>query len=256
MVDRELFCQFNAYMKIIISPSKTLDFESPAKSKNHTQPQFLDDTEILATEMRKKTSKDLQKLMSISEKLGDLNYQRFQDFSAPFTPKNAKQCIYAFKGDVYDGLDAESLSEKDIEFAQEHLRILSGFYGLLRPLDLMQAYRLEMGIKLKNPRGKNLYEFWGSKLSEELGDELVINLASNEYAKAVKPKAELVIDFKENKNGKLQTIGLFAKKARGMMARYIIQNRITSPAKIKKFSEGGYQFREDLSDDKCFCFVR
>ncbi|PIR31987.1 MAG: peroxide stress protein YaaA [Alphaproteobacteria bacterium CG11_big_fil_rev_8_21_14_0_20_44_7] len=243
-------------MKIIISPSKTLDFESPAKSKNHTQPQFLDDTEILATEMRKKTSKDLQKLMSISEKLGDLNYQRFQDFSAPFTPKNAKQCIYAFKGDVYDGLDAESLSEKDIEFAQEHLRILSGFYGLLRPLDLMQAYRLEMGIKLKNPRGKNLYEFWGSKLSEELGDELVINLASNEYAKAVKPKAELVIDFKENKNGKLQTIGLFAKKARGMMARYIIQNRITSPAKIKKFSEGGYQFREDLSDDKCFCFVR
>lgn len=239
-------------MKIVISPAKSLDFECESPIKKFTQPVFLDDSKKLIKKMREYSPEEIGKLMKISDKLSDLNYQRFSDWQTPFTSKNAKHSIYAFNGDVYDGLDAKSLSAKDIEFAQEHLRILSGLYGLLRPLDLMQAYRLEMGTKLK----PSLYEFWGDKLTKELGDDLVVNLASNEYFKAIKPKNILKIDFKENKNGELKIIAIYAKKARGLMANYIIKNKITKAEKIKKFDIDGYKFREDLSDDKHFIFAR
>lgn len=265
-------------MKIIISPSKTLDFDAPAKSEKNTQPKFLDDSKILIDELKKKSPEDLGKMMKISEKLSHLNYERYQNFKTPFNKSNAKQCIFAFKGDVYDGLQAEDFNAKDLEFAQEHLRILSGLYGLLRPLDLMQPYRLEMGTKLqiskvrhaelvsasnkKIPKQvrddvyKNLYEFWDNKLTNELGNDTIINLASNEYFSAVKPKNVITVDFKENKNGTYKTIGLFAKKARGMMSRYIIKNKITDIEKIKKFTDAGYEFRKDMSDDKTFVFAR
>ena len=239
-------------MKIVISPSKTLDFENPSPTDKRTQPQFIADSKKLISKMREYSPEELGSLMGISDKLAHLNFERFQDWKAPFTAKNAKQAIYAFRGDVYTGLDADTLKPKDIEFAQEHLRMLSGLYGLLRPLDLIQPYRLEMGTKLK----PNLYAFWGDKLTKEIGDELVINLASVEYFSAIKPKNILNIEFKENKNNKLQVIGIFAKKARGLMARYIIQNQITDVNKIKKFNVDGYEFRKDLSDDKHFIFVR
>ena len=235
-------------MKIVISPSKTLDFEAPAAQKDFTQPKFLVESAELITIMREFSPEDLGKLMHISDKLANLNYERFQNWgNAP-----QKQAIFAFKGDVYAGLDAESLSAKDIEFAQAHLRILSGLYGLLRPLDLMQAYRLEMGTKLK----PSLYAFWGDKLTHEIDDELVVNLASVEYFSAIKPKNLLNIEFKEQKGNQLKIIGIFAKKARGLMSRYIIQNRITAPEKIKGFNVSGYEFRKDLSDDKNFIFTR
>ena len=239
-------------MKIIISPAKSLDFETPAKFEKFTQPDFLDESEKLVERMREFSPEDLSKIMKISDKLADLNYQRYSDWQTPFTSGNAKQAIFAFTGDVYTGLDAENLSEDDIDFAQNHLRILSGLYGLLRPLDLMQAYRLEMGTKLK----PSLYEFWGDKLTRALGDELVINLASNEYSKAVCPKNILTVHFKEQKNDELKVIGLFAKKARGMMSRYIIKNRIEDAEWLKGFSDDGYQYRGDLSDEKNFVFVR
>jgi hypothetical protein len=239
-------------MKLLLSPAKSLDFESAPPIKKHTQPQFLDESAKLIKQMRQYSPEEISKLMHISDKLANLNYERFQNWQTPFTPANSKQCIYAFNGDVYDGLDAKTLSEKDIEFAQEHLRILSGLYGLLKPLDLMQPYRLEMGTKLK----PSLYDFWKGKLTNELSDELIVNLASVEYFSAIKPKNILNIDFKESKNGELKIIGIFAKKARGQMARYIIQNQITTPAKIKKFNVSGYEFREDLSNDKHFIFTR
>lgn len=239
-------------MKIILSPSKTLEFETAAQLPAHTQPKFLAESVQLNAQMRKFSPEQLAKLMSISEKLANLNHERFQNWQTPFTPANAKQCIFAFKGDVYEGLDAESLTAKDIDFAQEHLRILSGLYGLLRPLDLIQAYRLEMGTKLK----PSLYAFWGDKLTNEIGDELVINLASVEYFSAIKPQNLLNVEFKESKGNQLKIVGIFAKKARGLMARYMIKNRITAPEKIKKFNVAGYEFREDLSNDKNFIFAR
>lgn len=239
-------------MKIIISPAKSLDFETAPPLNKHTQPAFLDESAKLIEQMREYSPEEIGKLMKISDKLAELNYQRFSDWQTPFTANNAKQSIYAFTGDVYTGLDATSLSAEEIDFAQDHLRILSGLYGLLKPLDLMQAYRLEMGTRLK----PSLYDFWAGKLTKDLGDELVVNLASNEYFKAVKPKNVLNIDFKENKDGELKIVGIYAKKARGLMTRYIIQNKITSPAKIKNFDVDGYEFREDLSDDGHFVFAR
>lgn len=243
-------------MQLILSPSKTLDFETPSRISEFTQPEFLEETKTLARTAKKLSPDDLIDLMGISQKLADLNYQRFQNFKTPLTTKNSRQAILAFKGDVYDGLAADDFTKADYNFAQKHLRILSGFYGLLKPLDLIQPYRLEMGIALKNPKGKNLYEFWGNKLTRALGDELIINLASIEYSSVLKLKNHITIHFKEMKNGKPVVVALFAKKARGMMARYAIKNKITNAEKLKNFSEAKYKFSKQLSNAENFVFVR
>ncbi len=252
-------------MQIIISPAKTLDFESKPKFEDYTTPDFLEDSCQLMDELKQLGPHDLSSLMKISEKLGELNYNRNQSWQTPFTPKNSKQCIYAFKGDVYTGLDAESLNKKDIQFAQKHLKVLSGLYGLLKPLDLIQAYRLEMGTRFTNLRGSNLYEFWGNKLTEAINHEfdknsVLINLASNEYSKVLKTKnieAEIITPiFKDNKNGTYKLISFYAKKARGLMSRFIIENKIKDPDKIKSFSLNGYKFDPALSENNNWVFTR
>jgi len=252
-------------MLVLVSPAKKLDFASEVMTHKFSQPDFLGDSEKLIKTVRKLTRDELSQLMKLSDQLSDLNYERYRAFSTPFDPSNARPAITAFKGDTYVGLDADSLSEEDMDFAQDHLRILSGLYGVLRPLDLMQAYRLEMGTKLANPSGKNLYEFWGTKLAESLDKELsehksniIINCASNEYFKAVPAKAleATVITpvFKQVKEGSVRSLGMMAKRARGMMARYIIQNRIEDVEALKKFNLDGYKFQPSLSDDTTFEF--
>ncbi len=254
-------------MIILLSPSKTLDFKHPSPVQAHTLPEMLDESQALVTILHKYTPAKLAKLMDISDKLARLNVQRYRDFSTPFTPGNAKQALLAFRGDVYDGLEADSYSEEDFTFAQAHLRILSGLYGLLKPLDLIQPYRLEMGTKLPNARGKDLYAFWGERITQALNRELqgmenklLINLASEEYFKAVQPKALegklLNIVFKEKRKGKLQVIALLAKKARGMMASFIVRKRLTEPDGIKFFREGDYRFDAELSDRSNWVFTR
>lgn len=254
-------------MLVVLSPSKTLDFVNPPQTKQFTQPDLLDNTALLAKKMQGMSAKSIAKLMGVSEKIATLNYERYQQFSMPFSPKNAKQAVLAFKGDVYEGLGAEEYGEKDLVFAQQHLRILSGFYGVLRPLDLIQPYRLEMGIKLKNTRGKDLYAFWGDRVTETLneglveqGDNILINLASNEYFKAVRPKllqgGIITPVFKEKKGNDYKVIGLFAKKARGMMADYIIRKRLKHVEAIKEFSQEGYRFAPKLSKDDQWVFIR
>ncbi len=252
-------------MKIVISPAKSLDFDSTVPTEKYTTPQFLDQTEKLNKVLKKKNPKQLSKLMSISDKLGDLNWQRNQDWHLPFTIENAKQAVYAFKGDVYLGIDTYTIPPEKIDQLQEKLRILSGQYGLLKPLDLMQAYRLEMGTKLKIGRKDNLYQFWGdtitNTLNEELKeDEVFVNLASNEYFKVVKPK-QLKVPivtpvFKDYKNGKLKMISFFAKKARGMMVRYIIDNNIENAEDLKGFNYGDYAFDTNLSSENELVFTR
>ena len=252
-------------MLVIVSPAKKLDYETDVNVKSWSEPDYLDDSLELIETARKLTRSDIAGLMKISDQLADLNYQRFHDFSTPFSPANARPAIFAFKGDTYVGLDADSLSEEDLNYAQDHLRILSGLYGLLRPLDLMQAYRLEMGSRLANPRGRNLYEFWGESLAEGINDALagekepvLVNCASNEYFKAVKPKAlkarVITPVFKQVKDGHARSLGMMAKRARGMMARYIIQNRIEDPEQLKKFDMDGYKFQPSLSDHETFEF--
>ena len=254
-------------MLVLISPAKKLSFEEAAPFDTHSQPDFLDESEDLAGQARKLTRGDLSRLMKISDKLADLNYRRFQDFETPFTLANAKQAALMFNGDTYIGLDAPSLSKEDFAFAQEHLRILSGLYGLLRPLDLMQPYRLEMGTRFQNSRGNDLYAYWGDSLTEAVNgitaghkDGTMINCASNEYFKAIKPeglKGRLITPvFKEIKAGQAKVLGMFAKRARGMMARHIIQNRLETPDGIKDFREDGYIFRPDLSNDSDWVFTR
>ncbi len=254
-------------MLALISPAKKLDFESEWIGDRCSQPTLLNESVTLAAILKDTPRARLKSLMKLSDKLTDLNYQRFQRFSTPFTPANARPAIFAFRGDTYTGLDADSLSQDDLNFAQEHLGILSGLYGLLRPLDLMQAYRLEMGTKLTNPRGEDLYDFWGDIITNACNDATknhknrnVICLASNEYIKAVKPsmlEGEFITcHFKEIKGGAPKVIGLFAKRARGAMARYIIQNRIEQPEKLKNFDIGGYQFQDSLSDDHNYVFLR
>ena len=254
-------------MIITLSPSKGQDFEAPAKTKKHTVPASLDDSQLLIKELRKVKSDELQAMMSISENIAKLNVARVKNFKTPFTTSNAKQAIFAFKGDVYSGIDTEKFSAADLDYAQKHLRILSGLYGCLRPLDLIQPYRLEMKTKLKNPRGDNLYQFWGEIITERLNKELakqqeavLVNLASNEYFKSVKPRLLqgrlLNINFKETKDGKTRVVAIFAKRARGMMTNYILRNRIEKPEDLKKFKEGGYQFSKAESDDKQWTFTR
>ena len=249
-------------MLAIISPSKTQDFE-PTEIQNFTQTRQIADSQTLVDILKDKTQAQIAELMSISDKLSKLNYERFQNFKTPLTQNNAKQALLAFKGDVYNGIDAPSLSTQDLEFAQSHVRMLSGLYGVIRPLDLIAPYRLEMGTKLANLRGKNLYEFWGDRISQVLNQDesdVIINLASNEYFKGVDKKALqakiINIAFKENKNGTYKVIGIYAKRARGLMVRYMIEKRLTNPDQLKAFDSEGYRFRQSLSDDKTWVFTR
>ena len=253
-------------MLTIISPAKALDFSPVANGLDATQPRFVDDTASLMQTCKTLEASDLRKLMSLSDSLAQLNHARFQEMSLPLTEENAKPCVLAFQGDVYKGLDASSLKSGELEWAQGRLRILSGLYGLLRPLDLIQPYRLEMGTKLTNSRGANLYEFWGDRLANALNDEdadpeaPVLNLASQEYAKAVPRKSlkrpVVVADFKEERNGELKTIGLVAKRARGLMARYVIRNRVENAEDLKDFDDEGYGFRPELSSEDKLVFSR
>jgi uncharacterized protein len=254
-------------MLITLSPSKGQDFETPALTRTYSKPQALKDSELLIKELRKIRQQDIQQLMNVSENIAKLNADRYRSFKTPFTLKNAKQAIFAFKGDVYSGIDIEEYSDADLEYAQNHLRILSGLYGCLRPLDLIQPYRLEMKTKLHNARGENLYQFWGDRITDELNKVLekqqqpvLVNLASNEYFKSVKPKQLngrlLNINFKETKDGNTRVVAIFAKRARGMMTDYILRNRIEKPEHIKKFKQGGYRFRKELSDDRQWTFER
>ncbi len=254
-------------MLVVISPAKTLDFETPAPFKTHTQPQFLDDSQLLIERLREFDPIQIGKLMSISDDLAQLNHRRNMNWSLPFSHANAKQALFAFRGDVYVGLDADSLTAQDVKFAQQHLRILSGLYGLLRPFDLMQPYRLEMGTKLTNARGKNLYAFWGDKITAALNTEfnsekkpVLVNLASEEYFKAVHPKAlaarVVTPIFKERKGDGYKVVSFFAKKARGAMSRYIIKHRLREVAALKHFAEDGYAFNAALSSTDEWVFTR
>jgi cytoplasmic iron level regulating protein YaaA (DUF328/UPF0246 family) len=254
-------------MLVVVSPAKTLDYESPLATSKHTQPEFISDSAELISVCKTLTPADISGLMKVSDKIASLNAVRFEEWSETVTTENARQAILAFKGDVYTGLDAQSFTEQDFEFTQTHLRMLSGLYGLLRPLDLMQPYRLEMGTKLANTRGTNLYQFWGTKLTDKLNQEIeqnnhkvLINLASNEYFKAVKPKSLTVPVvtpvFKDCKNGNYKVISFFAKKARGMMARYITQHQITDVEKLKQFDAEGYYFSESDSTETELVFKR
>ncbi|MDJ0035007.1 peroxide stress protein YaaA [Pantoea allii] len=254
-------------MLMVISPAKTLDYESPLATQRFTQPALLEKSQQLIKIARKLSPAQVASLMSISDKLAHLNAERFNSWQPDFSLENARQAILAFKGDVYTGLQAETFSEKDFDFAQDHLRMLSGLYGLLRPLDLMQPYRLEMGIKLANPAGQDLYSFWGDLLTEKLndalasqGDDVLINLASDEYFKAIKPKklhARLIKPvFLDEKNGKFKVISFYAKKARGLMSRYIIQHRLTKPEQLTRFDVDGYAFAADESRENELVFKR
>ncbi|MEO1879761.1 MAG: peroxide stress protein YaaA [Methylococcales bacterium] len=253
-------------MIIVISPSKTLDF-SANPFHAHTLPRQLDNSQELIDTVKQFSVGELADLMKLSEKLSQLNWQRYRDFKRPFTLDNSKQALLSFKGDVYGGIDADNYSADDFAFAQKHLRILSGLYGALRPLDLIQPYRLEMGTRLANNNGKNLYEFWGDQVTELINKDLenqetplLINLASNEYFKVIKPKVlqvpVLTLNFKENKAGVYKTIGIHAKRARGLMTDFMIKNRVTDANQIKAFSDSEYVFNEGLSSEKEWVFSR
>jgi hypothetical protein len=249
-------------MLAIISPSKTQDF-SPCDINSFTQSRQLSHTQELVDILKNKTQRQISKLMSLSEKLSKLNFDRYQTFKTPFSLDNAKQSLLAFKGDVYNGINAPSLSVKDLEFAQKNVRILSGLYGVLRPLDLIQPYRLEMGTKLGNAQGNNLYDYWGRGISEILNEdeeELIVNLASNEYFKAIDKKilkAQILdISFKEKKNDTYKVIGVYAKRSRWLMINYIIRNRLTDTEALKEFSDEGYEYNQELSDDSTWVYVR
>ena len=256
-------------MFVVLSPAKNLDLEPISLNLETTQPALLDDAKKLVKQCKALSPADLSSLMGISDKLAILNAERFNSFDFPFTTENAKTALHMFNGDVYTGLDAATLTEEDLAFAQQHVRILSGLYGVLRPLDLMQAYRLEMGTSLQNVRGDNLYQFWGARVAEQINREFpsddseapeLINLASNEYFKAVSKKAldakVITPVFKDEKNGKFKVISFFAKKARGLMARYIIENRITDAAQLTQFDSAGYQYQPAQSTETELVFTR
>lgn len=254
-------------MLMVISPAKTLDFESKPVTARFTQPQYLDHSQELIEQLRQLSPAQISELMHVSDKIGGLNAARFGSWIPAFTPENAKQALLAFKGDVYTGLNADTFSDADFSYAQDHLRMLSGLYGLLRPLDLMMPYRLEMGTKLANARGKDLYAFWGTRLSEwlnqalaEQGDDVLLNLASNEYFSAVKRTALnariINTEFKDLKNGQYKIISFYAKKARGMMSRFVIQQRISTPEQLKQFDAQGYYYSAEQSKPDHLVFLR
>ncbi len=243
-------------MKIVVSPAKSLNFESELPTTKHSEPCFLSEAERLNKILKKKSAKSLSKLMSISDNLGQLNYERNQSWNLPFTTENARPAAYAFNGDVYTGLDAYTISEEKLETLQNTLRILSGLYGVLKPFDLIQPYRLEMGTKLPVGKNKNLYEFWKKKVTQQLNSELedgelFLNLASNEYFSAVDTKVlkvpVITPVFKDWKNGQLKMISFFAKKARGLMTRYIIDTNAQTIDDIKGFNYEDYGFSEEHS---------
>lgn len=254
-------------MLLLLSPAKSLDYETPVEGLSHTLPQFVTQSAELIEVLKPKTPVQIAELMDLSDNLAALNVARYEAWRPKFTAKNSKQAVLAFNGDVYDGLDAKSLKVKDLEWAQDHVCILSGLYGVLRPLDWMQPYRLEMGTALTNPRGKNLYQFWGSSISTYLNERLsqdktpvVINLASQEYFKAVNVKTlnARVVEcvFEDYKGGKYKVISFFAKRARGLLARYAIQKQIKNPEKLKEFDSDGYGFVASASDENRWVFRR
>ena len=254
-------------MLLVVSHAKNLDFESHLATNTYTQPRLLAHSQLLINQCIKLSPAQISSLMGISDKLAGLNAARFGEWSVPFSPDNARPAVLAFNGDVYTGLDAQSFNDNDFEFAQQHMRILSGLYGLLKPLDLMQAYRLEMGSKLANDRGDNLYQFWGDIITNELnqaltdqGDDVLINLASNEYFKSIKKKslkATIITPaFKDWKNGQYKMISFFAKKARGLMARYIIENQLNDVEQLKSFDLGGYQYNDEFSKGNDWVYTR
>lgn len=256
-------------MLVLLSPAKSLDYESPRATSKYSMPQFLEEAQELIKELRTYSEEGLQKLMKISPELAALNLERYQKFSRPFTEENARQAILTFDGDVYTDFRLSEYGDKEFEFLQRHVRILSGLYGLLRPLDLMQAYRLEMGTRLKTKRGKNLYEFWGEKIKkaveealEEQGDDIVLNLASDEYFKSVVEK-ELkarVLDVKfldfNPKNGKYRPITFYLKRLRGTMTDYMVRHQLRDPEDLKGFNEQGYYFSDGESTAETFVFLR
>ncbi len=254
-------------MLFLLSPAKSLDYETPLNGQAHTDPLFVKQSKELIALLRTYSPQDIAGLMDLSDKLSALNVARYAAWSSKATEKNARQAVLAFNGDVYDGLNAKTLGAEDLAWAQEHLCILSGLYGVLRPLDLMQPYRLEMGTGLKGPHGSNLYHFWGRQLSDYLNTRLqsdttpvVVNLASNEYFKAVDLKAlkGRVVEcvFQEYKDGKYKIISFFAKKARGLMARYAIEHRLRTPEQLKSFDADGYAFAAEESTPERLVFRR
>jgi cytoplasmic iron level regulating protein YaaA (DUF328/UPF0246 family) len=254
-------------MLIVLSPAKTLDFESPIKVNKTTEPDFIPRSAELISTLRTMPPAQIGSLMSISDSLAQLNVARYASWSKKFTPDNSRPAMLAFDGDVYEGLDARSLSARQLDWAQKHLRILSGLYGLLRPLDLMQPYRLEMGTRLATKRGKDLYAFWGDQITEALNESLtvakaqaLVNLASEEYFKSVKPakldRPVITPVFEEWKGGGYKIVSFFAKRARGLMARYAIENKLTKPEQLKDFDSEGYGFDAKASNESRWIFRR
>jgi hypothetical protein len=256
-------------MIIVLSPAKSLDYETPPHIAKHTIPDFVDDAAQLIGELRRYSPQQIASLMDISDALAHLNFQRYADWSPQFHAGNAKQAVLAFNGDVYEGFDAKTLSAADLDYAQRHVRVLSGLYGLLRPLDLLQPYRLEMGTRLPNPRGKDLYAFWGERITDALNVQLrrsksaesvLVNCASTEYFKSVRPRrldARVVTPvFEDWKGGRYKIISFHAKRARGLMARFAVENRIDSPEQLKDFGVEGYAFDAAASNDATFVFRR
>lgn len=240
-------------MLIVLSPAKSLDYKTPSKVRNTTLPEFVTESAKLIAELKKLSPQELANLMGLSDQLAALNVGRYRDWSKKFTEENSKPAIYAFNGDVYEGFDAQTLNAKALDFAQNHLRILSGLYGALRPLDLMQPYRLEMGTAFKNIRGKDLYAFWGERVTDSLKKLLeqekkpvLLNLASEEYFKVLQAKSlgcpVISPVFQDGKDGKYKIISFYAKRARGLMARYVVENRITDPEELKGFNVDGYKY--------------
>ncbi|MFO7923750.1 MAG: peroxide stress protein YaaA [Bacteroidales bacterium] len=254
-------------MITVISPAKKLDFKTKTKGRNYTTPEFLDKSAEIIDVIRQFSPKDLAVLMNVSDDIANLTFERHSKWKTPFNPENAKPAIHAFKGDVYRGMSADTFSREDLEFAQDHLRILSGLYGVLRPLDMIQPYRLEMGTKFKPFGGKNLYGFWTETITSAINENLkehkekvLVNLASQEYFKAI-DKSMLEEDvvtpvFKEFKGNKYKVVGIHAKKARGMMCRFIIQNRIEKAEDMKLFNEEGYSYDDNLSNEREWIFTR
>lgn len=252
-------------MLVIVSPAKKLDFESSAPISDYVEPKFIEKSEVLIKELRKCSPAEISKMMKLSETLTKLNVDRYKSFTTPFSPENAKQAIFSFKGDTYVGLDAETLSKTQIKYAQGHLRILSGLYGVLSPLELIQPYRLEMGTKFSCSGSKNLYEYWKSDLTKELNsilkkEKVLVNCASTEYSGAIDFGAldgqVITPVFKDKKNDNYKIIGLFAKRARGMMARYVIENKVTEVEELKGFNSDGYMFNSSMSNESELVFTR
>ncbi len=256
-------------MIIVLSPAKSLDYVTPVPIRKHTSPEFSEDAAELIDGLRGLSPQQIGTLMRISDPLARLNFQRYADWTRACTEANAKQAVFAFNGDVYEGLDAYSLSATDLDYAQQHVRVLSGLYGLLRPLDLLQPYRLEMGTRFPNARGKDLYAFWGERITQALNEQLhlrgagaraLINCASEEYFKSVRPavlNAKIVTPvFEDWKDGRYKIISFYAKRARGLMARYMVQERPAQPAALQGFAAEGYAFDETVSNDTTYVFRR